>query len=84
MMTLCITFRYLPRSCGLCRLCGIAIVARGALVGRRSSSGGLVPNGSSISDTSLCSTDPGNIGDLKQNKKNEFQLKNPINFNVLF
>lgn len=40
------------------------MVARGALVGRRNSNGGLVPNGSSISDTSLSSADPGNMGDL--------------------
>lgn len=56
----------------------MAIVVRGALVGRRNSNGGLVPNGSSIS--SLCSADPGRMGDLKtkQNADNRLDDGEPI------
>lgn len=48
------------RSCGLCKLCGTAIVDRGP----RNSKTGLVPSGSSMSTNSFCSTEPGNNGDL--------------------
>lgn len=73
-------FVYLPRSWGLCKLCGMAMVARGALVGRRSSSGGLVPNGSSISDTSFGSADPGNIGDLQNDAMELVDRRNSFRF----
>lgn len=59
--------RILPvaRSCGLCKLCGTAIVDRDVLAGRRNSSGGLVPSCSSSSTMSFCSADePGSIGVL--------------------